>query len=240
MCSSTPSFETSLDLNDSGSSSTSPSRLPRMLVEYQPSRPSMRALKPGARIVFISVWPVLKSLPQIGMPLLLGQLLHRREVDRQVRRAVGVRHARAQARVGVDRRRRDVVVAVAQALLELRERRVHVATARGRPRSSRTTPRRSGRRRCVVLKRSMSAISCSARSIFDVPFLTLVPCSFLTYVGSNTPGIGWIVSRNGRTFSRSSLDEHAGVLGRLVGVVLEDVPAAEHHVVERRPAARSP
>ena len=30
----------------------------------------MRALKPGARIVFISVWPVLKSLPAIGRPCL--------------------------------------------------------------------------------------------------------------------------------------------------------------------------
>jgi hypothetical protein len=69
MCSSEPSFDTSLDLNDSGSSSTSPSRLPRMLVEYQPSTPSRRALKPGARIVFISVWPVLKSLPLTGTPL---------------------------------------------------------------------------------------------------------------------------------------------------------------------------
>ncbi len=28
----------------------------------------MRALKPGARIVFISVWPVLKSLPPMGTP----------------------------------------------------------------------------------------------------------------------------------------------------------------------------
>jgi hypothetical protein len=37
-----------------------------MLVEYQPWRPSMRDFKPGARIVFISVWPVLKSLPQMG------------------------------------------------------------------------------------------------------------------------------------------------------------------------------
>ena len=35
-------------------------------VKYQPSRPSWRALKPGARIVFINVWPVLKSLPQTG------------------------------------------------------------------------------------------------------------------------------------------------------------------------------
>ena len=61
-----PSFDSSLVLKDSGSSSTSPSRLPRMLVEYQPLSPSMRALKPGASTVFISVWPVLKSLPQMG------------------------------------------------------------------------------------------------------------------------------------------------------------------------------
>src|SRR5215831_7766767 len=69
MPSSTPSFDTSFDLKFSGSSSTSPSRLPRMFVEYQPRRPSIRDLKPGARIVFISVWPVLKSLPPIGTPL---------------------------------------------------------------------------------------------------------------------------------------------------------------------------
>ena len=31
----------------------------------------MRALKPGARMVFISVWPVLKSLPVIGTPFFL-------------------------------------------------------------------------------------------------------------------------------------------------------------------------
>src|SRR5256886_11117751 len=49
MYSSTPSFDSSLVLNDSGSSSTSPSRLPRMLVEYQPARPSIRALNAGAR-----------------------------------------------------------------------------------------------------------------------------------------------------------------------------------------------
>ena len=28
----------------------------------------MRAFSPGAMIVFISVWPVLKSLPAIGTP----------------------------------------------------------------------------------------------------------------------------------------------------------------------------
>ena len=67
--SSTPSLDTSLVLKFSGSSSTSPSRLPRMLVEYQPRMPSIRALNPGARMVFISVWPVLKSLPVMGTPL---------------------------------------------------------------------------------------------------------------------------------------------------------------------------
>ena len=37
-----------------------------MLVEYQPARPSIRALNAGASTVFIIVWPVLKSLPPIG------------------------------------------------------------------------------------------------------------------------------------------------------------------------------
>ena len=68
MASSTPSFETSLVLKFSGSSRTSPSRFPKMLVEYQPRRPSIRALKPGARRVFMRVWPVLKSLPAMGTP----------------------------------------------------------------------------------------------------------------------------------------------------------------------------
>src|SRR6266581_2849917 len=66
MYSSTPSFDSSFVLNDSGSSSTSPSRLPRMLVEYHPASPSIRALNAGASTVFIIVWPVLKSLPPMG------------------------------------------------------------------------------------------------------------------------------------------------------------------------------
>src|SRR6185312_13808364 len=68
MYSSTPSFDSSLVLNDSGSSSTSPSRLPRMLVEYHPLTPSILALNAGDRTVLISVCPVLKSFPQIGAP----------------------------------------------------------------------------------------------------------------------------------------------------------------------------
>src|SRR5919205_337780 len=65
MYSSTPSLDSSLVLKEPGSSSTSPSRLPRMLVEYQPLRPSRRALNPGARIVLISVCPVFKCLQRL-------------------------------------------------------------------------------------------------------------------------------------------------------------------------------
>src|SRR5467141_3808077 len=62
MCSSRPSFDASLVLNDSGSSSTSPSRLPRMLVEYQPERPSMRALNAGASTLFKTGQTMMKSV----------------------------------------------------------------------------------------------------------------------------------------------------------------------------------
>ena len=78
----------------------------------------------------------------------------------------------------------------------------------------------------------MSSISCSARSIFDVPFFTFGPLSFLTYACSNTAGIGLIASSSALSWSRCSRVEHAGAHRRLVRVVREDVPAAEHDVVE--------
>ena len=62
----TESLLTSFVLKLSGSSSTSPSRLPRMLVENHPLTPSRRVLNIGAKTVFISVCPLLKSLPAMG------------------------------------------------------------------------------------------------------------------------------------------------------------------------------
>ena len=127
MCSSTPSFDSSLVLKLSGSSSTSPSRLPRMFVEYQPDRPSMRALSIGASTVLISVWPVLKSLPEIGTFAVDGELAQHRRVDAEVRRAVGERHALEQRGVGVEHRRRDRRVVGVDRRLERLE--VHVRRA---------------------------------------------------------------------------------------------------------------
>src|SRR5258707_3564596 len=66
MYSSAAIFDSCFVLKDPGSSSTSPSRLPKIFVEYHPSSPSIRALNAGASTVFIMVCPVLKSLPQIA------------------------------------------------------------------------------------------------------------------------------------------------------------------------------
>jgi len=63
--------------------------------------PIMRAFRPGAMIVLIRVWPVLKSLPERGTLVLLRQLLERRNIDGQVGRAVGEGNAAAQRGIGV-------------------------------------------------------------------------------------------------------------------------------------------
>ena len=73
MYSRTPSFDSSLVRKFCGSSSTSPSRLPRMLVENHPSIPSILALSMGPITVLTRVWPVLKSLPQTGEPVSLAR-----------------------------------------------------------------------------------------------------------------------------------------------------------------------
>ena len=171
--------------------------------------------------------------------LLLGQLLDRREVDRQVGRAVGERHARAQAA----RRRRSPTGRCCRRCCAGPPRTWPASsarrTARDRPRSSRTRPRRSDRRRSCFLKRSMSAMSCSARSIFDLPCLDVGAVQLL-----DVRRLEHARHRADALEERPHLvevlvREHAGVLRRLVGVVLEDVPAAEHQIVERRRAARS-
>ena len=82
-------------------------------MENQPFRPSMRALKPGASSVFMKVWPVLKSLPQIGHVAVAGQLEQGRDVGGQVRRAVGEGHAALQRGVGVDLAGRDLGIVLA-------------------------------------------------------------------------------------------------------------------------------
>ena len=61
-------FVLTFEAKDSAFESASPSRLPKMLVENQPSTLSARVLNAGARTLFIIVCPVLPSFPAIGTP----------------------------------------------------------------------------------------------------------------------------------------------------------------------------
>ena len=82
----------------------------------------MRALRPGAMTVFIQVWPVLKSLPEIGTPFSIRELEQRGNVDGQIRRAIAERHALHDRRVRIEHRRRDCLVVLVHRLLELLDR----------------------------------------------------------------------------------------------------------------------
>ena len=87
-----------------------------MLVEYQPLTPSSRALRPGAMIVLISVWPGLHVVAGERRLGARGELQHRGDVGGQVGRGVRERNPLAQRRVGVDHARRDRVVALLERL----------------------------------------------------------------------------------------------------------------------------
>ena len=134
----------------------------------------MRALRPGAMIVFISVWPVLKSLPQIGTPRSRASSLQRRDVDGQVGRAVRVRHALHERRIGVDHRRRDRRIVRLHRLLERLDRRVRRRRLACTPRSSRTRPSPAGRSRCSCLKRGCPRGAARPGRAWSCPFLTFV------------------------------------------------------------------
>ena len=74
----------------------------------------------------MSVCPVLKSLPAMGVPVFLARAIEGGDVRGEVRRSVGVRDALLDRRVGVDHRGQDVGVALLEAALELLDRGVHV------------------------------------------------------------------------------------------------------------------
>ncbi len=66
----------------------------------------------------MKVWPVLKSLPQMGAFILLGELVERGDVDGEVGCAVGEGDAFLERGPGVHHRGRDAGVVVDEALLE--------------------------------------------------------------------------------------------------------------------------
>ena len=66
----------------------------------------------------MKVCPVLKSLPQIGALFWRGELLHNRQINREIGRSIGERDAFLQCRIGINHRRSNVLVIGFQAFLE--------------------------------------------------------------------------------------------------------------------------
>ena len=238
MYSRTQSLLSSLVLKDSGSSRTSPSRLPRMLVENQPLSPSSRAFKPGARMVFISVWPVLKSLPQMGTPFSRassrwpgcprsgsarrwrrGRLIE----GRRRRRSCSGRWTGGSPSWPFRRIRSSRERALASRKISVEAH--QIMTRRSSLFSFLKFRISSMRRLGVVLLR---------RGLFDVS-----PCRFFTYclVEDGRPGLDGLQLPSGP--GRDARGSGRPPLRRFVSVVGEDIPAAEHEIVETGQSTKS-
>ncbi len=204
-----------------------------MFVEYQPSTPSRRALKPGARIVFISVWPVLKSLPPIGTLFFFASSISAGVSTVRLGAPFAYGTPRLERRVGVDLRRRDLRIALGQPLLERGQRRVH------------------GRRAAIDLGRSAphhhqpiaAVVLLEALDVLDhlVGEIGLRLARLLVRRGELLD-VFLIEHRRHRLDRRQEvlqrrqvlLRQHPGLGRRHERVVGEQIPAAEHDVVELR------
>ena len=240
MCSSTPSFDSSLVLKLSGSSSTSPSRLPRMFVEYQPDRPSMRALQHRTDHRLDERLAGLEVLPRDRHVLLGRVLAHRVDVDGEVRGAVGERHALLQRGVGVQHRRGDGRVVGVDRGFEGVER--HVRRAGLDEDLGRRRPEHHDPIDLLLLAEAVDVLADRLEHGALVDGADHV-------VGVDALGVAAVEGGRHRTHVAQCVGdalevaaglEHARSLGGDVGVVGERVPRAEHDVVERRRSARSP
>ena len=219
-------------LNDSGSSSTSPSRLPRMLVEYQPFDAEQPRLEAGRDERLHQVWPVLRSLPAIGAAGLRRQLQQRRDVGAEVRRRVRVGDPLVDRGVRVDHARRDRVVARLEPLLE----RLDAGVDR------RLLQKDLGAAAPDHHQPVAAVLLLEAAHVFDELFGEVLLVLALLDVRPVEPLDVAAVEDRGHRRDRFELGpdlleqvlvEHAGMLRRFVGVVVEDVPRTEHDVVER-------
>ena len=194
----------------------------------------MRALSIGASTVLISVWPVLKSLPQIGILRSVGELAQRGDVDGEVGRAVGERHALEERGVGVEHRRGDRrVVGVDRRLerLEVHVRRAGLDEDLGAEPHQIITTRStcfSSRKRLMSSRIALSI----ARLLIGVHHVVGVEALDVLAVERGRHR-AHLAQRVGDCLDVLAAFEHAGACRGDVGVVGERIPGAEHDVVER-------
>ena len=181
----------------------------------------------------MKVWPVLKSLPQMGTLRSRASSQQRRDVGGQVAARRWRRDAGLQRGVGVDLAGGDVGIVLAQAASRTSS---SVWCTAGRlvedlggaaPDHDQARGSRWRLRNC-----SMSSMSACALSIFVPPCLHVRAVEALDVLGVEDR----LHRLDGRERFLDLLEQAAsrapGVGRGLVGGVLEDVPAAEHQVVQ--------
>ena len=161
------------------------------------------------------------------------ELEHRRNVGGEVRRGVRERQAFLQRRVGVDHARRNRVVAQLEALLERGQRLVHRAFLHEDLGAA--APHHHQARAVVLL---LEVADVGDQLIGEI----LLVLAFLDVRARQALHVA-LIEHRGHRLDRLELRtdrieqrafEHAGRAGRGVAVFFEDVPAAEHDVVELR------
>ncbi len=198
-------------------------------MEYQPLTPSIRALNTGERTVLMKRLAGLEVLAADGRGVLLGQFEHGREVDCEVRCAVGKGNALLQCGVGVDHGGRDADVVRLEAFFEGCDGLVHG---------------------CGLKKdfgRAAPDHDDAVYGLFEGPDvfahllgeIALVLALF--HVGAVQPLDVVLVEDGGQRLDgfevrldllQRVLVEHLGVAGGFVDVVFEDVPSGEDDVLK--------
>ncbi len=182
-------------------------------------------------IVLISVWPVFRSLSGERRSRLLRQLEERRDVGAQIRRRVRVRQPFVNRRVRVDHARRDRRIVRVEPFLERRER-----LMRRRLRQEDLGAAAPDQHQAIEPVRRLEPTNVVDELLGEI-LLVLALLDVRTVEAFDVLPV-----ENGRHRLHGAklvLDlielpgvEDAGRLGRVVAVVLEDVPAAEHELVE--------
>ncbi len=182
-------------------------------------------------MVLSSVWPVLKSLPQIGDLVFARQILHRRDVHGKVGRAVGEGHAGGDRGPGVEHRGGDRRMILLHRLLELRRGRVHLVRREKNFRGA--TPGHDQSRDLRLLLETRDVVFDLERQVvFGLGFFDVRPIEALDVVvvkcgfhgldaGEEFLGLGQIFGR-----------KHRCLLRGLIRGVGEQIPAAEDDIFE--------
>ncbi len=208
-----------------------------MLVENHPLTPSMRALKAGARTVFIKVWPVLKSLPQMGAAFFLDRQTSAGVSTSEIRCAIGEGHALAERGVGIDLRRSNAGIVGFESLLEVLDALVNCGGLQedfGRAAPDHDHAIDGLAEGTNVFNHQVGELALGL-ALLDVGSVQALDVILIEDCRHGLDGfeIRLELRENFRL-------QHGGVSGRLVDVVFKNIPAGKDDIVPVRPAAQNP